>query len=125
VVRDSTRRVGIVAEQLAFRFLRREGLKPVCRNFRSRRGEIDLIMLDNECLVFVEVRYRTDASFVKAALTVDTRKQRKLACAASMFLSMNRAFGSRVCRFDVIGVDRNSQGEISIDWMQDAFRPGM
>ena len=125
MVRGTTRRVGINAEQLAFRFLRKQGLKPVCRNFRSRRGEIDLIMLDDACLVFVEVRYRTEASFVSAALTVDSRKQRKLACAASMFLSMNRSFGNRVCRFDVVGVDRDAGGEISIDWMQDAFRPGM
>ena len=82
-------------------------------------------MLDDECLVFVEVRYRNEASFVKAALTVDSRKQRKLACAASMFLSMNKTFGNRVCRFDVVGVDRDASGEITIDWMRDAFRPGM
>jgi putative endonuclease len=125
VVRDSTRRVGINAEQLAFRYLRHSGLKPVRRNFRSRRGEIDLIMLDAECLVFVEVRYRNEASFVKAALTVDSRKQRKLILAASMFLSMNKMFGNKVCRFDVVGVDRDSKGEITIDWMRDAFRPGM
>jgi Holliday junction resolvase-like predicted endonuclease len=30
-----------------------------------------------------------------------------------------------VCRFDVVGVDRDSKGEITIDWMRDAFRPGM
>ena len=125
MVRDSTRRVGVNAEQLAFRYLRHNGLKPVRRNFRSRRGEIDLIMLDDECLVFVEVRYRNEASFVKAALTVDSRKQRKLACAASMFLSMNKTFGNRVCRFDVVGVDRDASGEITIDWMRDAFRPRM
>ena len=125
MVRDSTRRVGIVAEQLAFRYLRNRGLKPIRRNFRCRRGEIDLIMLDDECLVFVEVRYRTKASFVSAALTVDSRKQHKLACAASMFLAMNKTFSNRVCRFDVIGVDRNWQDEVSINWMRDAFRPGM
>ena len=125
MVRDSTRRVGINAEQLAFRYLRHNGLKPVRRNFRSRRGEIDLIMLDAECLVFVEVRYRNEASFVKAALTVDSRKQRKLTQTASMFLSMNKTFGNKVCRFDVVGVDRDCEGEITIDWMRDAFRPGM
>ena len=125
MVRDSARRVGVNAEQLAFRYLRHNGLKPVRRNFRSRRGEIDMIMLDDECLVFVEVRYRNDASFVKAALTVDSRKQRKLACAASMFLSMNKTFGNCICRFDVVGVDRDASGEITIDWMRDAFRPGM
>ena len=125
MVRNSTRRIGVNAEQLAFRFLKRNGLRPVCRNYRSRRGEIDLIMLDDECLVFIEVRYRTETSFVSAILTVDSRKQRKLACAAAMFLAMNKSFGNHVCRFDVIGVDRDPGGTISIDWMQDAFRPGM
>ena len=125
MVRDTTRRIGVNAEQLAFRFLKHNGLRPVCRNFRSRRGEIDLIMLDEECLVFIEVRYRTESSFVSAALTVDSRKQHKLTCAASMFLSMNKTFGNRVCRFDVVGVDRDGYGELSIDWLQDAFRPGM
>ncbi len=125
MVRDSTRRVGVNAEQLAFRYLRHNGLRPVRRNFRCRRGEIDLITLDDECLVFVEVRYRNEASFVKAAVTVDSRKQRILTQAASMFLSMNKTFGNRVCRFDVVGVDRDARGKISIDWMRDAFRPGM
>lgn len=125
MVRDSTRRVGFNAEQAAFRYLLKKGLKPVCRNFRCRRGEIDLIMLDGECLAFVEVRYRTAASIVRAALTVDSRKQRKLACAAAMFLAMNKSFDDRVCRFDVVGLDRDTNGEVSIDWMRDAFRPGM
>jgi putative endonuclease len=124
VVRASTRRVGLHAEQLAFQFLLEKGLRPVRRNFRCRRGEIDLIMLDDRCLVFVEVRSRTGTSFVEAILTIDSRKQRKLANAAAMFLAMNETFGEHVCRFDVIGIDRGASGEIAIEWMQDAFRPG-
>ena len=120
-----TRQTGLNAEQTAYQHLIGRGLKPVRRNFRSRRGEIDLIMLDDACLVFVEVRYRTDTSFVPAAQTVDIHKQRKLASAAAMFLSMNPYFSEHVCRFDVLGIDRGAAGEISIDWMQDAFRPGM
>lgn len=81
-------------------------------------------MLDNRCLVFVEVRSRTGTSFVEAILTIDSRKQRKLANAAAMFLAMNETFGDHVCRFDFIGIDRGTSGEISIEWMQDAFRPG-
>ncbi len=118
-----TKQLGLNAEQMAFDFLRRNGLKPVRRNFRSRRGEIDLIMLDKACLVFVEVRFRTNKSFVEAILTVDSRKQRKLISTASIFLSRNESFGSHVCRFDVIGIDRDSAGEDSIKWVQDAFRP--
>lgn len=114
--------LGNRAEQFAFRYLKRRGLTPVARNFRTRRGEIDLIMLDGECLVFVEVRYRTGSSFVRAVHTVDARKQRKLANAAAMFLSMNRRFQEFTCRFDVVGVDRDDDGGIGIDWLRDAFR---
>jgi len=110
---------------MAFRFLRDKGLRPIRRNFRCRHGEIDLIMLDDSCLVFIEVRCRGETSFVKATLTVDTRKQRKLSRAAAMFLAMNQRYGEYVCRFDIVGVNRDPDATISIDWMQDAFRPGM
>ena len=80
-------------------------------------------MLDGETLVFVEVRHRTPSSFVRAVQTVNARKQNKLITTASMFLAMNQTFSERVCRFDVIGVDRNNANQIDIEWMQDAFRP--
>ena len=110
---------------MAFEHLQAQGLKPVSRNFRTRRGEIDLIMLDDACLVFVEVRYRTETSFVRAVQTVDTHKQRKLASAAAMFLSKNPRLANNVCRFDVLGIDRDASGDEHIEWMKDAFRPGM
>lgn len=115
---------GQIAEQTAFTFLCRKGLRPVRRNYRCRRGEIDLIMLDEKTLVFVEVRHRSTGSFVRAALTVDGRKQRKLASAAAMFLATNRSFGQHTCRFDVIGIDRDRNDGITFEWIRDAFRPG-
>ncbi len=110
---------------MAFEHLQTQGLQPISRNFRTRRGEIDLIMLDDSCLVFVEVRYRTESSFVRAVQTVNTRKQRKLASTAAMFLSKNPRLANRVCRFDVLGIDRDANGDVHIEWMKDAFRPGM
>ena len=81
-------------------------------------------MLDDACLAFVEVRTRTPSSFVGACLTVDHRKQRKLAAAAQMFLAKHRQFRDHTCRFDVVGVNRSRDGDITIDWLRDAFRPG-
>ena len=83
-------------------------------------------MLDGTILVFVEVRHRTNNSFVRAALTVDRRKQGKLAAAAAMFLAVNQHFGQYSCRFDVVGVDRKSTDskDLAIEWIRDAFRPG-
>lgn len=120
----TTRAVGAEAEQIAFRYLCQQGLKPVARNFQTRRGEIDLIMLDAACLTFIEVRYRTRGSLVSSVYTVDEHKQRKLGLVAAQFLSRRRAFQSHCCRFDVIGIDRDERNRTSIRWMKDAFRPG-
>lgn len=124
MVRADRRRLGFDAEELVFRHLRSRGLRPVARNFRTRRGEIDLIMLDGDCLAFIEVRYRTSRSFVDALQTVDARKQAKLANAAAMFLSMHGRFRHNTCRFDVVGIDRDDGDRLTFDWQRDAFRPG-
>lgn len=124
MVRRDRRRLGFDAEHYVFRYLKSRGLRPVARNFRTRRGEIDLVMLDGDCLAFIEVRYRTARSFVGASLTVDSRKQQKLAHAAAMFLSKHHGFRHSACRFDVVGVDRDDDNRLTIDWRRDAFRPG-
>ena len=79
-------------------------------------------MFDNACLVFVEVRCRSERSFVNARFTVDHRKQRKLIAAASMYLAKHPQFHNHTCRFDVLAVDRRPNGDVSIDWLKDAFR---
>lgn len=78
-------------------------------------------MLDGDCLVFVEVRYRSGRSFTRAALTVDHHKQRKLALTAEVFLAARRGYSGNPARFDVVGIDRHPGGETTVDWLQDAF----
>jgi len=113
--------VGDRAERKALRFLIREGLKPVTRNFRSRGGEIDLIMLHGDCLTFVEVRYRKSTRFSTPALTVDRHKQRKILRTAALFLADRPQYARLTSRFDVVAI---TGGEDStIEWLQDAFRP--
>jgi putative endonuclease len=115
--------VGRAAEERALRYLSGHGLTTVARNFRTRRGEVDLVMLDDGCLVFVEVRTRGSRSFVRASLTVDARKQRKLQSAALAFLGRYPVFRNHACRFDVIGIDRADGSPGSVQWVRDAFRP--
>lgn len=98
-----------------------EGLQPVTRNFRSRGGEIDLIMLHGNCLAFVEVRYRRSGRFWSPAATVDRRKQQKLIRTAAQYLATERYYSRHATRFDVVSVT-GSDGA-SIEWIQDAFRP--
>ena len=122
--RTTTRSLGGDAEELAFRYLIKMGFKPVTRNFNCRLGELDLVMLDGDCLVFVEVRYRSGRSLVAAAMTVDGRKQQKLVRAAAMFLARHPAYASRTTRFDVIGIDDDGGDGARMQWIRDAFRPG-
>jgi putative endonuclease len=124
VVRANNRAVGDHAENLAFHYLKQRGLVPVQRNFSCRLGEIDLIMRDEHCLVVIEVRYRSGRSLVAAEQTIDRRKQAKLIRTAAMFLAWNERFATLPMRFDVIGVDVDADGNQSIRWLRDAFRPG-
>ncbi len=113
--------VGDRAERQALRFLMREGLEPVTRNFRSRGGEIDLVMLHGDCLTFVEVRYRESAGFASPAPTVDRHKQRKILHTAAIFLARKPRYARLAMRFDVVAITGGADGRI--EWIQDAFRP--
>ena len=80
-------------------------------------------MLDSDCLVFVEVRYRSVNSFSSAVLTVDRHKQTRLLRTAELFLAMRPRFAAHPTRFDVIGVDAGPDGRQAVEWISDAFRP--
>ncbi len=99
----------------------KKGLQPVTRNFRSRGGEIDLIMLHDNCLVFVEVRYRRSVRLASPAATVNQTKQQKIVRTAAQYLATRRRYARHATRFDVVSIT-GSGGE-NIEWIQDAFRP--
>jgi len=121
VERRATGPLGDRSESAAFDYLVKQGLRPVARNFRCRGGEIDLIMLHDRCLAFVEVRYRTTSKFAQPGHTVDRRKQRKIIRTAAMFYARNRSYASHVMRFDVVAIEGGDSP--SIHWIRDAFRP--
>ncbi len=108
---------GKEAERWASEFLERQGLKPVAKNYRCRLGEIDLVMQDEEQLVFVEVRQRSNRDFGGAAASVDRHKQRRIVLAARHYLSRLRSLPS--CRFDVVLMD-DDQGS-NAQWIRNAF----
>jgi len=113
---------GANAEQKAFDYLIKKGLKPVTRNYRCKCGEIDLIMRDNNTLVFVEVRFRRSNSFGSAAATVSNSKQQRLRKTAALYLQKQHTVPD--CRFDVIGISQTIHGNQSsfcVNWIQNAF----
>ena len=107
--------LGQSAESQAETFLKSQGLKPVVRNWRCRFGEIDLIMRDQDTLVFVEVRMRSRADFGGAAASVTPAKQKKLLAAARQYLSGLQHMP--LCRFDVVAIS----GQAQLDWLRNAF----
>jgi putative endonuclease len=110
---------GRLAEDRALEFLERQGLRLIERNYRSRYGEIDLIMEDGRTLVFVEVRFRGNPRFGGALESVDRRKQAKLLTTAACFLKERRL--DRPARFDVAALAPHGAG-LRIQWIKGAFQ---
>jgi putative endonuclease len=117
---------GQQAEDAACERLRRAGLRILRRNYRVRGGEVDIVALDGQVLVFVEVRCRRHAGWGGAAASVDARKRAHLVLAARHYLACADTHPQQpVCRFDVVAIDG-----ARLRWIRDAFdapgrvRPG-
>jgi putative endonuclease len=101
------------AEDRALNWLLRQGLVMVERNWRCKGGELDLVMLDADCWVFVEVRYRADSRFGGAAQSLTPTKLGRLRHAASVYMQGKGLFDAP-CRFDAV----LSQGDGRLDWIR-------
>ncbi len=117
---ETTRQQGQQAERLAQQHLERRGLRLIAQNYRCKTGEIDLIMDDKGCVVFIEVRMRNNHHFGSGADSVDQRKQRKLTNTAQHFLQHHANLAKRPARFDVVSV-RKQQHQTEIRWIENAF----
>jgi putative endonuclease len=115
----SRRAIGNQYESLAKRYLKRQGLTFIGKNFTAKCGEIDLIMQDRQCIVFVEVKYRKQTSFGHAAEFVTYRKSQRLIKTAYLWLSQKGLSPYTTdFRFDVVAI--HQQGE-DINWIKNAI----
>lgn len=112
---------GRQAEQQALRYLEARGLRLLERNFRSRHGEIDLIMRETDFLVFIEVRYRRSRAYGGAAASVDRNKQARLVSTALYYLQCHPGSAQQPTRFDVVALTPRD-GATDIEWIRDAFQ---
>lgn len=94
---------GTLGERAARSHLRQRGLKFLAGNFRSRRGEIDLIFRDGDCLVFVEVKTRSSEDWTRPAAAVNARKRRLLSQCGLDYLKRLRNPPIKI-RFDIVEV---------------------
>jgi putative endonuclease len=95
---------GHQAEEIAYHYLRTQGLKLIARNYRCYQGEIDLIMQDKNDIVFVEVRHRSRQDYGSAIESVNKKKQ----------------FPHPNCRFDIIGIHSMTDNS-KTEWIKNAF----
>ena len=108
------------AEEVAARHLADHGLVCRERNFRSRYGEIDLVMEDGALVVFVEVRSRSGAGFMDPVESVDGRKRARIARTADTWLRTRSRVRDPACRFDVVTVTGGPE-DPDVRWLQGAF----
>lgn len=101
---DPRRQVGQQGERRAERFLRSLGYAIVERNYRTPRGEIDLVAKDRDTLVFVEVRTRRRDGFGGPLASVGRQKQRQISNTALHYLTHSGLRDRAAARFDVIGI---------------------
>lgn len=114
--------VGAWGEALAAEYLRKKHYTVEAAGYRSRFGEIDLIVKNRKYLVFVEVKLRKSDRFAQALEYVDRRKQDKLRMTASLYLSQNPTLLQP--RFDVIEIyaPQGTATQVpTIHHMEDAF----
>jgi putative endonuclease len=112
--------VGKQAEEHACNYLIKNGLKLQEKNFHCRLGEIDLIMQDNDFLVFIEVRFRQNQKFGDAIETVVFAKQQRIINAAHYYLQKKRLYDQLPCRFDVVALTKIKE-TFDANWIQNAF----
>lgn len=110
-----SRALGAIAERRAAEFLQHKGYQVVDRNWTCRGGEIDLVCLDGDTLVFVEVRARSSTSHGTPLETVVDGKRRRLIRAAEIYLHVKKC-ADRACRFDVVAITGDD-----LEHVEDAF----
>ena len=120
IIKNIKKIIGQSAENLAAKYLKKQGLALISKNYTTKFAEIDLIMQSNDTIIFVEVRYKTNDDFGDAASSVNKYKQKKIIRGTKEFIVKNPQFGHYNIRFDVVAIDNNFA---NVKWLKDAFMP--
>jgi putative endonuclease len=113
-------RHGELGERAAKKHLRRKGLKFLTANFRSKRGEIDLVFRDRDCLVFVEVKTRSSEEWTRPAAAVDRERRGRLTRCGLDYLRLLRNPAVKV-RFDIVEVLLEEGKVVEIRHLENSF----
>lgn len=116
----NTQAIGSVAEALACQYLQGQGLHLLTSNYSKLHGEIDLIMQDQEDIVFVEVRKRNRIDYGNALESITNAKMNKLIRAAKCYLQETGWLYTKTSRFDFV-VLHPVNNSMQIEWIKNAF----
>ena len=111
--------LGKKGEDIACKFLEKNGYQIVERNYRNRAGEIDIIARDKDTIVFVEIKTKISKDFAQPELSVNPSKQRKIVKTALTYL-IGKGIKRTGCRFDVIGITGEKE-QRKIELIKNAF----
>ncbi len=114
-----TQTIGNKGEAFVAEYLKKKGYIISARNYRCRFGEIDVIAENNDEILFVEVKTRSERSVIRPYEYVNTAKQRKIFITASIYLQ-NNGFGLKP-RFDVAEVFTDDGGKMRLNYFENAF----
>lgn len=121
------RQLGASGEDSALDYLQQQGLMLIERNYQCRFGEIDLIMRDQDYLVFIEVRHRKNLGYGHPLESITPTKQKRLKKTADFFYCQHRATTELPARFDVFippnnGMDNDPEKYArACIWIKNAF----
>ena len=120
---QNSRDRGRDAELACCKYLQQQGLKLLAKNYHGRRGELDLVMRDNNTVVFVEVRFRKNDAYGGALESITSSKQEKLRITAEQYLQRETELKNG--RFDVVAMSEKVQNNgsmfYSFEWIKNAF----
>jgi len=118
-LRRGKKELGKIGEEVALRFLKKNGYQILQRNYVCKLGEMDIIARERDTLAFIEVKTRTSTTFGPPQLAVNAFKQMQLSKVALNFIKEKR-LGEIKARFDVVAIVLGPRGE-EIELIRDAF----
>ena len=117
-MKNHTSQLGKDGEKNAVETLTAAGMKIIDQNFCCKEGEIDIIALDGETVVFTEVKAWSAYGFENLSYSIGPKKQRRIVETAKYFLSIHRQYNGRAVRFDVVFVGKEAFTHIVSAFME-------